>query len=132
MRGTSRRSEAAGEIQETGAEAVMADPDRLASLLPALEGVSAACWLMGNVPVPALHGERLETLLETLVDTPVRGLVYEGAGGADGQLLAGGAALARTAAERWHMPIAIVDRDPAERGAWLAEMTGAVGRVLGA
>jgi len=131
VRGTTRRPEAADAIEAAGAEAVVADPDRLATLLPALEGVSAACWLMGSVAVPALHGERLETLLETLVDTPVRGLVYEGAGSVAGELLGKGAALASAAAERWRMPIEIVDRNPADRGAWLAGMTRAVGRVLG-
>ena len=53
----------------------MADPDRLATLLPAIEGVSAICWLMGGAAgspeAEALNGSRLSTLLEHLVDTPL-------------------------------------------------------------
>src|SRR5438876_9835629 len=74
VRGTSRRLESLGEMEATGAEAVVADPDRLATILPQLEGVSTVCWLVGSV--------RLESLLERLVDTPVRGFVYEGRTGA--------------------------------------------------
>ena len=35
------------------------------------------CWLLGHVPDPDLHGGRLRMLFEKLVDTPVRGVVYE-------------------------------------------------------
>ena len=44
-RGTSRRQVRLGEIEALGAEPALADPDRLATLLPHLEGVSALCWL---------------------------------------------------------------------------------------
>jgi hypothetical protein len=53
------------------------DPDRLATLTPQLEGVSVVCWLLGDDGREALHGDRLASLLEYLVDTPVRGFVYE-------------------------------------------------------
>ena len=42
-------------------------------------------------------------LFEKLVDTPVRGVVYEAA-------LPAGEAIARDAAERWQMPVEIVRR----------------------
>ena len=83
VRGSSRSADRLGEIEAAGAEAVVADPDRLGTLLPHLEGVSVLVWLLGSVRGEAaetLHGPRLESLLETLVDTPVRGLVYEGPG----------------------------------------------------
>ena len=54
-----------------------ADPDRLATITPLLEGVTVVCWLFGESGPEPLHGDRLESLLEYLVDTPVRGLVYE-------------------------------------------------------
>ena len=43
------------------------------------------CWLMGTATgdperVAALHDGRLRMLWEKLVDTPVRGVVYEAAG----------------------------------------------------
>lgn len=58
-------------------EAKGVDPDRLATLTPRLEGVSVLCWLLGDSGSEALHGDRLAALLEYLVDTPVRGFVYE-------------------------------------------------------
>lgn len=58
-------------------EADGVDPDRLATLTPRLEGVSVVCWLLGEAHEPQLHGDRLAALLEYLVDTPVRGFVYE-------------------------------------------------------
>ena len=53
------------------------DPERLATLTPRLEGVSVVCWLFGKAGSEPLHGDRLESLVEYLVDTPVRGFVYE-------------------------------------------------------
>ena len=58
-------------------EADGVDPDRLATLTPRLESVTVVCWLFGESESAALHAERLESLLEYLVDTPVRGFVYE-------------------------------------------------------
>jgi hypothetical protein len=110
---------------------VVADPDRLGTLVPALAGVSAICWLMGGAgDAPAVNGERLRTLTERLVDTHVRGLVYEAAGPAGAALLGPGAEIVRTAAAIWHMAVEIVTDDPADHGAWLAAMRAAVGRIL--
>jgi hypothetical protein len=76
VRGTARSEAELGAIEQAGAEAVVADPDRLGTLLPHLHGVSAVCWLAGDSP-------RLEPLVETLVDTHVRGLVCEPGPGAE-------------------------------------------------
>jgi uncharacterized protein YbjT (DUF2867 family) len=135
VRGTTRDPDATEAIARAGAEAVVADPDRLATLLPAVEGVSAICWLMGSARgdtggVAPLHGERLRSLLERLVDTPVRGFVYEGAGSVDGGLLARGAAAAREAAETYRMRVEVVESDPSDPGVWTHAMTAAVARVL--
>jgi uncharacterized protein YbjT (DUF2867 family) len=135
VRGTTRGESRLGAIEDAGAEAVTADPDRLGTLLPHLDGVAVLCWLMGSAAgdpdaVAALHGPRLESLLETLVDTHVRGVVYEAAGAADGRLLEQGAALVRKAAETYRMPAEVARCDPADRAAWLEEMVAAVDRVL--
>lgn len=53
------------------------DPGRLVTLTPRLEGVSVVCWLFGESGTEALHGDTLAALAEYVVDTPVRGLVYE-------------------------------------------------------
>jgi uncharacterized protein YbjT (DUF2867 family) len=131
VRGTTRDGSRAGQIESAGAEAVVADPDRLGSLMPALAGVSVVCWLMGSArEAPELHRERLRTLTERLVDTHVRGLVYEAAGSAGPALLGPGAAVVRRASAVWRIPVEVVDADPARHAGWLTAMSAAVGRLL--
>jgi len=131
VRGTSRSAEALPEIEAAGAEAAAADPDRLGTLLPPLEGVSVVCWLMGTAdPAEALHGPRLRSLQEKLVDSPARGLVYEAAGSVDPELLAAGAAIVREVGETFRMPVAVVSEDPADPEAWTAAMLRGVSEVL--
>ena len=137
VRGTSRRRVRLGEIEALGAEPALADPDRLATLLPNLEGVSALCWLMGNATgepeaVAALHDARLEALAESLVDTHVRGLVYEAAGTADPAALARGAEIATAAQAAHRMPVALIETPPADHAGWLADAVRAVDEVLAA
>jgi len=133
VRGTTRAREHLAEIEAAGAEAVLADPNRLGTLMRELHGVSLVCWLMGSAEggtAVGLHGPRLQTLLERLVDTPVRGVVYEAAGSLDPELLAGGAAAVREASARWSIPAEVVEADPGDREGWLGAMTAAVGRLL--
>ena len=80
VRGTTRDPAHAAAIAETGAEPYVGDPDRIATLMDALHGVTVVCWLMGTIADPDLHAGRLRMLWEKLVDTPVRGVVYEGLG----------------------------------------------------
>jgi hypothetical protein len=131
VRGTSRDPDALGEISAAGAQPVLADPDRLGTLLRVIDGVSAVCWLMGTAAAPALHDERLESMLELLVDTHVRGFVYEAAGSAPPEAFEHGAELVRRAGDTFHMPVAVVEADPAGHEEWLAAMTAAVEQVLG-
>jgi nucleoside-diphosphate-sugar epimerase len=133
VRGTTRSEAGLAAIESAGAEAVVADPDRLGTLTVLLADVTAVCWLLGSAEganAGDLHGPRLETLLERLVDTPVRGFVYEAAGEVDGGVLAHGAAAVRAAVARWRIPAEVVDTDPGDHAAWLAEMRAAVGRLL--
>jgi len=133
VRGTTRSPDRLGGLETAGIEGVVADPDRLGTLVPALTGVTVVCWLMGSATdSPELHGPRLRSLVEHLVDTPVRGLVYEAAGSAEAAMLSQGAALVREASRTWHIPLEIVDTDPAEHEAWLEAMTAAVERLLSA
>jgi uncharacterized protein YbjT (DUF2867 family) len=121
VRGTTRRAEVTAAIEAAGAEAVMADPNLLATLVPHLAGVTVVCWLMGTSHEPSLHSDRLQTMLEHIVDTPVRGLVYEGTTGAE---------LVRAAGERWRMPVRMVIEPPGAHESWLAAMREAVSGVL--
>jgi nucleoside-diphosphate-sugar epimerase len=123
VRGTTRSPDALPALQAAEIDGVVADPDRLGTIMAQLAGVSVVCWLMGSAGGD-VNGPRLETFLERLVDTPVRGLVYEGAGGV------GGAGAVRAAAERWRLPAEVVDADPAAHGVWLAAMRAAVKRLL--
>jgi len=119
------------ELETAGIEGVVADPDRLATLVPVLGGVTVVCWLMGSaVASPEVHGDRLRTLMEHLVDTPVRGFVYEAAGSVDAAVLERGAQIVREASERWRIPVEVVSADPAAHEAWLEAMKGAVERTM--
>ena len=115
VRGTTRDPARADAIAAAGAEPYVGDPDRIGTLMDALAGVTVVCWLLGAVPDPDLHGGRLRMLFEKLVDTPVRGVVYERA-------LPEGEAIARDAAERWRIPVAVIE--PGDDAA------AAVGRVM--
>jgi uncharacterized protein YbjT (DUF2867 family) len=121
VRGTTRRAERLAEIEATGAEAVIADPDRVATLAPALRDVAVVCVLLGSASgspslLEALHGPRLEMLLSRVIDTPVRGFVYEGAAGAD---------LVSSFCSRSRVPYQVV-----ERGAAAVVVADAVDRAL--
>jgi glycine/D-amino acid oxidase-like deaminating enzyme len=133
VRGTTRDPARVAVIEAAGAAGIVADPDRLGTLLGHLAGVSAICWLLGSArgdAVADLHGPRLRTMLERLVDTPVRGVVYEGAGSVDPALLAAGAEAVRDAAATWRMPAEVVEADPGRHEEWIAAMRTAVARVL--
>jgi nucleoside-diphosphate-sugar epimerase len=125
VRGTTRDPASIAAIEATGAEGVVGDPDQLSTLLPHIEGVSAVCWLMATAAgepekLAALHGPGLQSLLGTLVDTPVRGFVYEGAG----------AALVRTASRTFRIPVEVLEEEPARHERWLEAARTAVPRVL--
>jgi len=131
IRGTTRSSERLVELETAGIEGVVADPDRLATLVPVLGGVTVVCWLMGSAAdSPEVHGDRLRTLMEHLVDTPVRGFVYEAAGSVDAAVLERGAQIVREASEIWRIPVEVVSADPAAHEAWLEAMKGAVERTM--
>ena len=136
VRGTSRRGDALAEIEAAGIEAQMADPDRIGTVLEAIEGVSLIFWLLGSAKgdaeqLAALHGPRLERLLEEIVDTPVRALVYE----LDPTLEPSHAQTAFTAlanaGERWRIPFEVVDGDPGSIELWLEGMLGAARELVG-
>jgi hypothetical protein len=102
VRGTTRSPDRTAAIADAGAEPYVGDPDRIGTLMGALAGVTVVCGLLGTVPDPDLHGGRLRMLFEKLVDTPVRGVVYERA-------LPEGEEIVRDAAERWRIPVEIVE-----------------------
>jgi uncharacterized protein YbjT (DUF2867 family) len=131
------RSEARrGEIEAAGAECRIGDPDRLGTLRGALDGVTVACWLLGCATGPpeqlrALHGPRLRAFVAQAVDSTVRGLIYEAAGGVPREILAAGEGAAREVAERNAIPLAVLRVDPTDdESAWLEEARSAVDALL--
>jgi nucleoside-diphosphate-sugar epimerase len=136
VRGTTRDPAKAAAIAAAGAEPYVGDPDRVATLMEALSGVTIVCWLMGTATgdperVAALHDGRLRMLWEKLVDTPVRGVVHEAAGPLPADVLARGRAVAEAAHETWRIPLVLLDADPADHDAWRAAATTAVASLLG-
>src|SRR4051794_16368409 len=77
VRVVSREGRRRAEIAAIGAECWVGTPDRIGSLRYALDNVTALLWLLGTVDAPDLHGSRLTMMLERVIDSTVRGLVYE-------------------------------------------------------
>jgi uncharacterized protein YbjT (DUF2867 family) len=106
------------EIEVAGAECWIGDPDRLATLRGALEGVTIACWLLGSAQggeeeLGALHGPRLRSFLGQAIDTPMRGFLYEARGSVPAATLAAGEGIAVAAAARNAIPLEVLRADPA-------------------
>jgi nucleoside-diphosphate-sugar epimerase len=136
VRGTTRDPDRIPAIVAAGAEPYLGDPDRVATLMEALTGVTVVCWLMGTAigdpeRVAALHDGRLRMLWEKLVDTPVRGVVHEAAGPLPPEVLARGRAVAEVAHATWRIPLVVLDADPARHDAWRAAAGAAVAGLLG-
>jgi uncharacterized protein YbjT (DUF2867 family) len=134
VRGTTRDPARAEAIRAVGAEPYVGDPDRIGTLMEALAGVTLVAWLLASAEgagAEDLHAGRLRMLCEKLVDTPVRGLLYEGAGTLAPDVLAGGAKIVRAAAATWNIPVEVLSTDPDDCQRWTADAMAAVGRLLG-
>lgn len=136
LRGTTRDPRRSADIEAAGIEPAIADPDRPGMLLDLVGDVTVVHWLLGSAHaepalIAAIHGPRLERLLERLVETPVRGFVYEAAGDVQSQHLQRGAEIVRAAADTWRIPVEVVEADPVPVDRWLAAMVGATRRLVG-
>src|SRR3954470_16171900 len=102
VRGTSRRKEGLGVIEAAGIEAALADPARRGWSLEMSNDGAILVLLLGGAAgseeeLAAIHGPRLERLMEHLVETPVRGVLYEGT--------EEGAEVVRAAGRTWRIPV---------------------------
>lgn len=107
VRGTSRRSDGLEAIEAAGIEPALADPDRPGTILELVNDVAVLVLLLGGAEgsdeeLGAIHGPRLERLMEHLVETPVRGVLYEGT--------EAGAEIVRNAERTWRIPVRILPR----------------------
>lgn len=135
VRGTTRDAARRAEIEAAGAEPFVGDPNLVGTLAPALAHVGVACILLGSATgtdeqLAALHGTRLDMLLERMLDTTVRGVVYQAAGSVDAALLNAGAGRVRWACERSLIPYELLTADPASDGAWVSQAVEAIERAL--
>jgi hypothetical protein len=137
VRVTTRAEAHRGPIEAVGAECWIGDPDRLGTLRGALEGVTVACWLLGSATGPeeqlrALHGARLRAFAGHVVDTTVRGLLYEAAGSCvSAEALAEGERIVTATARENAIPLAILRADPADVPQWLTQARAALAALLG-
>jgi uncharacterized protein YbjT (DUF2867 family) len=134
VRGTSRSEAGLAAIEAAGIEPAAADPDRPGTILDLVGDVTVLCYLLGSASgeegAAAIHGPRLERLMEHIVDTPVRGVLYEAAGSVDPALLEAGAEIVRAAGRTWRIPVEVVTADPGDLSAWLDKTAEAVPAVL--
>ena len=124
VRGTTRTPDGIAAIEAAGAEAFVGDPDRLATLFPALDHVSVAYILLGSATgsseqIAALHSERLESLVFKMIDTTIRVVIYECAGTVDDALLDAGAAIVTRLCEENRMLYSFIAADPGDCERWL-------------
>jgi nucleoside-diphosphate-sugar epimerase len=135
VRGTSRRDEGLTAIEAEGIEAEAADPARPATVLDLVGDVAVVHWLLGSASgapeeLEAIHGASLERVLERLVETPVRGFLYEAAGVAPDRCRERGAAAVRSAGGTWRIPVAVVSADLGEPEEWVGKMLAATLKLV--
>lgn len=135
VRGTSRGEDGRGPIEAAGIEAALADPDRVGTVLELVGDVAVVYYLLGSASgdseaVAAIHGPRLESLMEKLVDTPVRGVVYEAAGSVDAAVLERGAEIVRAAGRTWRIPVEIAAVEAGDPATWTKEMADLALRAI--
>lgn len=123
VRGTSRREEGLEAIAAAGIEAAFADPGRPHTVLELIGDVTVLVWPFGSAQgepeeLSAIHGPQLDRLFARLVETPVRGFVYEGAGSVDPILLARAREATEAAANNWQIPLTTLLIDPNDDEAW--------------
>lgn len=137
IRGTTRDPNNRGRIEAAGAEPFVGDPNLVGTLAGAVDHVSVACILLGSAvgsaaQLTALHGSRLEMLLARMLDTTVRGVVYEAAGSVGPATLRTGATIVGTTCEGSSIPYELLAADPRQHASWLHAAADAVERLLGA
>jgi uncharacterized protein YbjT (DUF2867 family) len=135
VRATTRDPSRADELEAAGAEPFIGDPDRVATIVPALDHTGVICILLGSATgnaeqLRALHTTRLAMLLEKTLDTTVRGVVYEAVGSVDPAVLSAGAGVVASACERSLIPYVLLRADPGAHPAWVIAAADAVRRAL--
>lgn len=126
------------EIEAVGAEYLDGDPDRIGTLRYACENVTILVWALATATgedtekVHALHGSRLEMMLERTIDTTVRGVLYEASGTLPPEVLAQGREVIERMCRKNEIPFAMIEADPADVDAWVSAADAALTGLLAA
>jgi hypothetical protein len=136
VRGTTRHFSGLPALRHAGVEPFVGDPDRVGTIVPALQQVTVACLLLGSVVgdpdrIAALHSSRLEMMLEKMIDTTVRGVVYEATGSVAPDVLERGVGLLATVCDASRIPHALIVAQDGDHRAWLRTARAAVEEVVG-
>jgi hypothetical protein len=128
--GAGRAPAASAALADAGFAVRTVDADRMlpGDVLAELENVAVVAWLFGagDAPHSIVNGEQLETVLLKVVDTGVRGFVFERA--APGEINPH----VEHARATWHIPIAEIDvADPTAGDDWLGAVVAAANESLG-
>jgi hypothetical protein len=136
VRAVTRSEGGRAAIEAAGGECWIGDPDVVGTLRYALENVTIVVWALGTASgdpgaVAALHGPRLEMMLSKIIDTTVRGVVYEAAGTIGQEAFATGTAQLERIGQLNEIPFVIVEADPRDRARWLNAARRAIGDLIG-
>jgi hypothetical protein len=116
----SRIAAAEAALSEAGYAVRSVAPELAGDIVDALENVTIVAYLMGDAADPAANDEMLETVLLKVVDTGVRGFVYERPGAEPNGHV--------THAEAtWHLSVAELDGE----ADFAAAITTAANRSIG-
>ncbi len=114
-----RSAAAEAALTEAGYAVRSVAPKLAGDVVDVLEGVAVVAYLMGDAEDQYVHDEMLQTVLLKVVDTGVRGVVYERAGAAANVHV-------EHAVATWHLSVAeLAD------GEFGQELVAAVNRSLG-
>jgi uncharacterized protein YbjT (DUF2867 family) len=137
VRATTRTEAGRAAIEASGAECWIGTPERLSTLRGALENVTIVCWLLATAAGPEeqirdLHGSRLRFFLGQVIDTTVRGFLYEASGTTVAPEVAlAGERIVRTLGERNAIPVAYLRAGIEDPSAWQADTRAAIDSLLG-
>ena len=112
-----RTAEAEAALTDAGYAVRSVTPSLAGDIVDALENVTVVAYLLGDDP--GADGEQLETVLLKVVDTGVRGYVFEG----------GSNQHVDHARETWHISIEEIGELTGE--GWTTDLVNAVNRSLG-
>ena len=138
VRITTRSEVRRAEIESAGAECWIGTPARLSTLRGALDGATLACWMLARASgepeeLSALHGRLLESFVRQVIDTTVRGLIYDTSSQASEQrvLLRTGAEIVESLAAFNAIPAKVLAPPRDDDESWIASARNAVEELLG-